>query len=573
MKSKDYVNVFTKSFENLTKDEKLNLSSDIFKNLLSDSISDIDRKILLNKYREITHDLTGESPNNFDPYENIKNLGIDKIYSSNSDLTSKILNTIKKIKSNDIVYRSDQLDLYNYINSLKNDDFVQELKKTPDDMIDKYGDKKTTESRFNYLNHTLKKNIFGKRPSKVRKILRVSHDYNRNQGGLQEHLQELNKGLIENHKLEIYQVLPITENQFQKLVSEGKIVSDGKKFRDVNSNSYIKPIYITQEESERMARLNRKSVINEYMNQFNDIMDEVDPDVVHVHNGYYKPHMQATKIAKSRGKKVIHTWHGGKINPKDERAKKRLQDTFNETSKYADSNFAISRSGKEAFNVDDVEISYGLDLKNYDPKNVSQNKTLELRNKFGFNNDDYVFFFPGRYHDQKNQHTLIKAFEKVANNNKKAKLLLAGQQFDDNNGSSYINNLKQVAQQYGLEDRIIFHDKVEKSDIPLFYNLSNAVIYPSKNEGRGRSLIEAMAMGKTVLASNDAGLRDSIETKDGNVGYLFDPDKHEDIAKKMNECMTNKKKSSDFAQKAKYHAHKNLSIDAYVKKYNEVYNA
>lgn len=332
------------------------------------------------------------------------------------------------------------------------------------------------------------------------------------------------------------------------------------------------PIFISQSEHERMARLNRKDIKREYMQQFNKIFEEINPDILHVHNGYYKPHYEAAKIAKSNGKRVINTWHGGKIDPVKPSAKKRLQDTFNKTANISDKNFAVSKIGKSAYSSDSVEIAYGVDLKIFSPEKVCAYESKKIKGELGFNKDDYVFFFPGRYHEQKNQHTLIEAFKNVADKYNNAKLLLAGQEFKDSSGKKYSSSLKELARKYGIEDRIVFHGKVDKSKIPSFYNLSDAVIYPSKNEGRGRSLIEAMAMGKPVLASNDAGLEDSIKTDEGELGYLFNPENKEQIAKKMIECISGRKKSADLAHKAKHHAHKKLSIDAYVDKYYRVYN-
>ncbi|MFO8015897.1 MAG: glycosyltransferase family 4 protein [Candidatus Woesearchaeota archaeon] len=561
----------------LSKKEKLALSSRIFNVLNSGGISQLQREKFLNEYRRLTYDLTNQEPSHYDPHINLENLGYKKLYQSGSHASDKIISTLNRLKKNDIVYKSDKIDLYNYLKFQKNNNknFSKQLSETPEKLMQKYGYEKTTKSRYDYLLNNLEKILLreGPKPSKTKKVLRVSHDYNRNQGGLQENLQELNKGLTNRDDVEIYQVLPITKKQFSNLVEGGKISRDGDSFLDSYSGVTIKPIFIEQDESERMVRLNRASITKDYVEQFNKIFEEIDPDIVHVHNGYYKPHNQAARLAKSRGKGVIHTWHGGMIDPKNKNAKKRLKDIFDDTVKYSDKNFAISQAGKEEFNSDKVKIAYGVDLKNYDPKKIKPEDIRKKRDELGLNKDDYVFFFPGRYHEQKNQHGLIKAFKDVVNKNKNAKLLFAGQNFEDSEGRGYFSKIKELAKRNGLDDKIIFHDRIKKKDMPSFYALSDAVIYPSKNEGRGRSLIEAMAMGKPILASNDAGLKDSIKTDEGDVGYLFDPNKEKDISDKMNECIVNKKKSNDFAHKAKHHAHKNLSIESYVDKYYGAYHA
>lgn len=559
----------------LTADEKLKLSSEIFMMLNDGNISNFQKKKLINRYREVTYGIAKEEPTHYDPRINLNNYGFESIYNSASHASDKILATLKKIKNNELEYKPDKIDLYNFLNLKQKDKtFFSELSHTPQKLLEKYGTTKTTESRFKYLMSSLEKIIIGEDSvsRNVKKVLRISHDYNRNQGGLQEHLQELNKGLNNKNDLDIYQIIPITRKQFRELFDKGKIKKKGEDFVDEYSGVTVKPVFITQSESERMARLNRKGVREEYMQQFNKIFEDINPDILHVHNGYYKPHYEAAKIAKSSGKRVIHTWHGGKINPENTKAKKRLQNTFDKTANVSDKNFAVSEIGKTAYSSNDVNIAYGVDLKYFSPESVCHDKSQIIKGELGLNKDDYVFFFPGRYHEQKNQHTLIEAFKDVTGKYKNAKLLLAGQKFDDSTGSDYSSKLKKLAKKYNIEDKIIFHGKVERSKMPFFYNLSDAIIYPSKNEGRGRSLVEAMAMGKPVLASNDAGLEDSIKTGEGELGYLFDPNRKDQIARKMNQCISEPKKSADLAHKAKHHAHKKLSIDAYVDKYHRVYN-
>ena len=66
----------------------------------------------------------------------------------------------------------------------------------------------------------------------------------------------------------------------------------------------------------------------------------------------------------------------------------------------------------------------------------------------------------------------------------------------------------------------------------MFYNWADAVIVPSVlPEPFGLVAIEAMSLGKLVIAANHGGLSEIIE--DNVSGLLFEPDNEKDLALKI----------------------------------------
>ena len=307
------------------------------------------------------------------------------------------------------------------------------------------------------------------------------------------------------------------------------------------------------------------------MKNITEVFGQLDPDIVHVHNGYYLPHRDMARLAKNKGKKVVHTWHGGKI------PQERLREIQDETSRIADYNFAISRLGKSSFSPNvrsAVEVAYGVDLSNFDPRKVNPGNVKKLKGKLGIKDDDFVYFFPARYSHQKNQHGLIEAFSAVSRKDPRSKLVLSGPSFDKDTGSSYLSDLKRLAKKCGVQDKVVFNGNIKSAeDVRDLYALSSAVIYPSRNEGRGRSLIEAMAMEKPVLASNDAGLKDSIERPGGNVGLLFDPDSQKEMVRSMELVKRNPSLRQKLARRARDYAKSELSIDKYAMRHYDLYTS
>jgi glycosyltransferase involved in cell wall biosynthesis len=77
----------------------------------------------------------------------------------------------------------------------------------------------------------------------------------------------------------------------------------------------------------------------------------------------------------------------------------------------------------------------------------------------------------------------------------------------------------EVVQQLHAEDTVIFTGVVDGEDLPFLYSGAEVFIFPSLSEGFGIPVIEAMACGTPVVASN----RTSIPEIAGNAALLVDP--------------------------------------------------
>ncbi|SHF51833.1 Glycosyl transferases group 1 [Caldanaerobius fijiensis DSM 17918] len=76
-----------------------------------------------------------------------------------------------------------------------------------------------------------------------------------------------------------------------------------------------------------------------------------------------------------------------------------------------------------------------------------------------------------------------------------------------------------------LRNRIILTGT--RNDIPELLKISDFFILPSYREGMPRSIIEAMAMGKPVIATNIRGCRE--EVVNGETGFLVDVNSPKEI--------------------------------------------
>lgn len=78
-----------------------------------------------------------------------------------------------------------------------------------------------------------------------------------------------------------------------------------------------------------------------------------------------------------------------------------------------------------------------------------------------------------------------------------------------------------------MEDRVLFPGFIPDEDLPAFYTGADLFVVPSLYEGFGLTVLEAMACGAPVVASNVSSLPEVV----GDSGLLCDPYDVEDMAR------------------------------------------
>ena len=82
-----------------------------------------------------------------------------------------------------------------------------------------------------------------------------------------------------------------------------------------------------------------------------------------------------------------------------------------------------------------------------------------------------------------------------------------------------LDELKELATTLKSKDKILFVGRVEQSDVPIYYNMSDVFCSASITETQGLTFIEAMAASLPVLARYDQNLEETLV--DGKTGYYF----------------------------------------------------
>jgi glycosyltransferase involved in cell wall biosynthesis len=150
-----------------------------------------------------------------------------------------------------------------------------------------------------------------------------------------------------------------------------------------------------------------------------------------------------------------------------------------------------------------------------------------LHTQYGIKYTDRVVLFVGtldKAHYFKGIRILLQALARISDSG--VKLLVVG---DGNLRPTYQRQTVEL----GLEDRVIFCGRVSDEELPAHYALCDVLVLPSTTMGEafGVVLLEAMACGKPVIASNLPGVRSVVS--DGEDGLLVRPGDAEDLAEKI----------------------------------------
>ncbi|MDV4149511.1 glycosyltransferase family 1 protein [Clostridium sp. AL.422] len=134
----------------------------------------------------------------------------------------------------------------------------------------------------------------------------------------------------------------------------------------------------------------------------------------------------------------------------------------------------------------------------YRPLDKCQCKEI-IKNEYNIE-DDFILYVGG-FSPRKNIVGLIEAFSLLSKGVKKnLKLVITGKK-----GISY-NIYKKRAIDLHIENDVIFTDFIPLEKLPIFYNASKLLAYPSFYEGFGLPPLEAMACGTPVISSNVTSL-------------------------------------------------------------------
>lgn len=243
------------------------------------------------------------------------------------------------------------------------------------------------------------------------------------------------------------------------------------------------------------------------------LMKDERVDIVHAHGS-----RAASNIlypAKSLHIPFIYTVHGWSFHDDQNPMVKTLRGWSEKLiCYYADNVICVSESnaetGRQVFGLKEVTvIENGINLDVFD-----RNRSFEdRRGLFHFSDDDFVVGFIARTTKQKNPLLFLEALKQVHVKNSKVKGLFVGEGDMDAEVDAFIHNHQMADYLYRSPFR---------TDVPELLNSIDVYCLPSLWEGLSIALLEAMAMGKAIIATPTDGTKELIVDRENGLVVDFD---------------------------------------------------
>ena len=207
-------------------------------------------------------------------------------------------------------------------------------------------------------------------------------------------------------------------------------------------------------------------------------------------------------------------------------------------------------------------IFNGIDSELFEIEDVSKDIRMELK----IEGKTKLVGCIGRIIPQKGQKSFLLAIPGVIKKYQETFFLIIGEVFLKE--EAYKKELLEIIKKNKIEDRVKFTGF--RRDIGDVMRSLDVLVFPSATpESFGLSILEAMALGKPVIASNVGGVSEMIE--DGITGMLIEPNHPEEITDRIIRLFSDQEMYDTIAREAKEVANKRFSLQKYVAAMEEAF--
>jgi glycosyltransferase involved in cell wall biosynthesis len=189
----------------------------------------------------------------------------------------------------------------------------------------------------------------------------------------------------------------------------------------------------------------------------------------------------------------------------------------------------VIKAETEKYNIDHGKMTVihnGIDFARFDIKDNYRAK-LDL--------DGTVVGYIGRLEPHKGVESLIKAVKDLDTH-----LIIVG-------GGSDEGRLKGLVKKFGIEEKVKFTGYVPYDQVPKYYASVDIVVYPTLYEPLGNVVLESMAAGKPIIATNVDGIPEIFEE---GTGFLIKPEQTE-LEEKLRVLLMNEQLRKKMGEKGK----------------------
>ncbi len=270
---------------------------------------------------------------------------------------------------------------------------------------------------------------------------------------------------------------------------------------------------------------------------------QTDFDILHTHGGTAGFWGRAAAMLNRLPSVRIHTYHGLHYLSEAYEGRKSFRIADRLALPFTTRVICVCKSDLQkamaagiATEKKGVVIYNGIEVETFS----HQTKRKELRQTLGVQENEIVVGTVGRLHRQKAQDILLQAFKKVLDQHPNVRLWIVGE-------GELRSGLERLAHDLGIGERVNWLGG--RTDIPELLSAMDVFVLSSLWEGQPIVLLEAMASGKPVVATNVDGIPEIVEN--GKSGLLVEAGEVGPLALAMEQLILHPQLREEFAARGK----------------------
>lgn len=273
---------------------------------------------------------------------------------------------------------------------------------------------------------------------------------------------------------------------------------------------------ITQRDSLTIYRIKKESAL---FSMFK-IIGSISPDIIHVHapNFFSSQAIIPAKLKKIPIIATVHRAEVGAIAYPMSLFRRVVLGNFQKI--IAVSNFTKSLALRAGAKDERTIVIYN----SCDEAIFSRADRHAARQQHDLPADKKIILFVGNLIEIKGIYILIEAFRVLCSQVPNLLLIIIGTGEEK-------QKLELLVDRYGLRGNVKFLGWIPQAELSGFYNAADIFVLPSFVEGHSVALLEAMASGLPIVASDVGGNKETVEN--GVNGFLFESGNVKDLSEKI----------------------------------------
>ena len=400
------------------------------------------------------------------------------------------------------------------------------------------------------------------------KILRFSHDYLFNTGGLMTHLRSLNEALVRIGQVQVLQTFLVGENQMKILRDSGKVEYKEGKWLQPDTPIRLFPCVVPMQ-TEGRTDMDSSRACSSFGRHLEKLLQQERPEILHVHLVRHRMQLVALQLARLRGISTVLTHHEGRPSTPE------MSEILEEAIQLSDRTCAVSSFSASALGATKIDYQgFFVDQEFWNPTMVNCRDVESWKQLISPGVNDRLLVFPARFIPRKNHEFLIHGMKRLIDSHNILKaglhihLVLPGPTLPENRPLR--SHLETLVSDLELSKNVTFMDTLEPTDLRSLYLAADIIVYPALNEGAGRSHLEGMLLGCCPVVANDAGLVEHVQN--GVNGITFSPDQVDELVYGLESVLLHEDQRESLASTAQATATR-LTLDRYAGDHMELYRS